>query len=71
MHLHESEGAHPAKCFTNFRPHFEPKYLLNTIVVGNENWKYVDVPAHNSVEERKFGYKDDRPFFEVRIITNA
>jgi hypothetical protein len=64
--LHMSvEDSNPMKCYTNFRPHFNPKYLLSGLVLGNNtSWKFVDrneFPAH----ERKYGYNDTRPFFEA------
>ncbi len=58
------EDSNPMKCYTNFRPHFNPKYLLSGLILGNTSWKFVDkneFPAH----DRQYGYNDTRPFFEA------
>lgn len=51
-------------CYTNFRPHFNPKYLLKNIVLGNlTEWRYYDTSEWG--QESVYGFKDERPFFEV------
>lgn len=58
------EDSNPMKCFTNFKPHFNPKYLLSGMIVGHTQWKFVDkvdFPPH----ELKYGYNDTRPYFEA------
>ena len=65
LYVPGDEGAGKAHCFTNYEPHFNPAQRLDSVVMGaHEGWKYVQgdsVPE----SERKYGYKDFKPFYEV------
>ena len=43
-----------------------PSYLLSSLVLKDsiEHWKYIDIPSHHTPEEKKYGYADDRPYYE-------
>jgi hypothetical protein len=58
------EDSNPVSCYTNFRPHFNPKYLLSGMIVGSTPWKLID-KSEIPESEKKYGYNDSRPLFEA------
>jgi hypothetical protein len=67
LHLSLSEGLYRPYCYTNFQPHFNPKYRLENLLLGNTTWvptvtHHEDQYAH---EAAKYGYQDTRPSYEV------
>ena len=62
------------QCFTNFEPHYNPKFRLSDIVVGgHDGWKYVAKPGSMSsvIDGVDWGYKDRRPCYESKGHVNA
>lgn len=59
------EGSGMPHCFTNYEPHFNPAQRLDAVIMGDhEGWQLVPM-AIWSEAEKHFGYKDNKPFFEV------
>lgn len=67
MYAPADEGAGKPHCFTNYEPHFNPAQRLDSVLLGaHEGWNLVQM-ATWSESERLFGYKDTKPFYEVRL----
>lgn len=65
LHLTNEESVHKPLCFTNYRPHYNPKALLDNLIVGQpKGWTYVE--HHQPVD--KYGYKDERPYWDVSTV---
>jgi hypothetical protein len=69
LHLSLAEGLYRPYCYTNFQPHFNPKYRLENLILGNSTWvpfitHHDDQYAH---EAGKYGYQDTRPSYEVHL----
>ena len=65
-------GTTQPQCYTDYRPHFNPKYLLRNIIVGEVNtsasgWEYFD-PASGMSKQTEHGYPDLRPSYIVSIF---
>ena len=67
LHVPAEEGQVLPHCFTNFRPHYNPKSLLDSVILdlNNTQWKIQD---YSERKEARLGYKDERPYYEVYDI---
>jgi hypothetical protein len=63
LHLSEAEGRYRPLCFTNFEPHFNPKHLLDTLVLGGSRWEVRMVDHDYTHELFTYGYQDTRPSY--------
>jgi hypothetical protein len=68
MHTTLPDHAHtPPKCFTDFEPHYNPKFTLSEAVVGQHpGWEYHKGLPVKFKEKELFGYLDIRPGWIVR-----
>jgi len=58
------------RCFTDFRPQFNPQQSLSGIVLGSHRgWRREEVEDHESFAP--FGYLDRRVYFKVRLKEGA
>ena len=54
-------------CFTNFKPHYNPEFSLDSIIVGNHTgWASVDKLGSGGKDERIYGWLDRRPCYEAQ-----
>jgi hypothetical protein len=65
LHLSAAEGLNRPLCYTNFKPHFNPKHLLDALVLGNSQWEAHTLTHDYSHEMSKYGYQDARPVFQA------
>jgi hypothetical protein len=65
LHLSAAEGLNRPLCYTNFKPHFNPKHLLDALVLGNSQWEVHTLTHDYSHEMSKYGYQDARPVFQA------
>jgi hypothetical protein len=63
LHLSEAEGRYRPLCFTNFEPHFNPRHLLDTLVLGGSRWEVRMVEHDYTHELFTYGYQDTRPSY--------
>jgi len=63
IHKTTPEHAHyPPKCFTDFEPHYNPKFTLSETIVGqNPGWEYHVGLPEKLKEKELYGYLDIRP----------
>lgn len=61
LHLSAEESNFKPLCFTNYRPHFNPKGLIDNLIVGKKGFVYVD---NKPVDGNPYGYADERPYYE-------
>jgi hypothetical protein len=53
-------------CYTNFRPHFNNKFFLDDVIIGNHTgWNPV-LKESVGRDWREYGFIDDRPYYEAR-----
>lgn len=53
-------------CYTDFRPHYNPKGMLTSIIVGkHDEWTFAVVKGSYTDPNGIYGYKDDRPIYQV------
>jgi hypothetical protein len=64
-----TEAEYQAQCYTDYEPHFNPKNLLEKIIIGNTSesgWVYTVKHHDYSGEAAKYGYQDRRPCYEAK-----
>ncbi len=64
LHLSAAEGANRSYCYTNFQPHFNPKYLLTNIILKSSQWHLKQFTHVDVLSSSKYGYQDSRPSYE-------
>eukprot|EP00981_Chlorochromonas_danica_P002095 scaffold423_cov185-Ochromonas_danica.AAC.19 len=63
LHIHQEESQHKATCYTNFKPHYNPKGLLDRIIIGKpKGFNLVEPKLHH---DNPFGYGDFRPYYDA------
>lgn len=63
LHMSAEESQYKPLCFTNYRPHYNPKGLLDVLILGKpKGFTQVDRSVHG---DNRYGYKDDRPYYEA------
>ena len=71
LYVPADEMVAKAHCFTNYEPHFNPAQRLDNVIMGaHEGWRLMngkDAQAWSD-PEGKYGYKDTKPYYEVRIM---
>jgi len=53
-------------CYTNFRPHFNPNFKLDDIIVGNHTGWYAVLKECVGRDYETYGFIDDRPYYEAK-----
>eukprot|EP00605_Chrysophyceae_sp_TOSAG23-4_P002999 GSChrysophyteH1.ASY1.ANO1.3304.1 assembled CDS len=62
------------RCYTNFKPHYNPKELLSEIIVGKPNgWNYIMKSGSTShlMDNIDWGYLDRRPCYETQGVPDS
>lgn len=64
------------KCYTDYEPHYNPKYELSQVVVGSDThgWQRNNGLAFTPKGlDARWGYQDNRPYYTVidRVYRNA
>mgnify|MGYP003386871022 CR=1 FL=1 len=65
---------HTPKCYTDYEPHYNPKYELSQIIVGGDRhgWQHNDGLAFTPKGiDKHWGYMDNRPFYAVRSLCHC
>jgi hypothetical protein len=61
-HYCGDECSRPPTCYTNFKPHFNPKNYLEDIIVGENGWNKLERPCEL---DHKYGQIEGRDGFNV------
>jgi hypothetical protein len=56
------ECIHRPTCYTDWRPHFNPKYFLEDIIIGQNGWNRIRKP---NMLDQKYGHLEARDAYDV------